>query len=186
MRALLCARPGELHAHRAARARGRAALGAGAAAPGRRLRHRSAYFRGNAALFRLSPRDRPRTFRRGRGGRRGRAGFRSASALRSSPISIAATASPAGAARPIAARRSTSSASTATAAWRIISAFPTTISSTRAASASTRPRWSNSWRSAPMRCGAAKSRPGQKRSGRRRRPDRHRRRDLRQGARRAR
>jgi threonine dehydrogenase-like Zn-dependent dehydrogenase len=62
------------------------------------------------------------------------------------------------------ARGSMCSACTATAAWRIGSASPTTISSMRAASVSTRPRWRNSSPSAPTPCDAAKSQPGRESS----------------------
>ena len=116
--------PAQTRARRAADARRRAGRAAGAHTAGRRLRHRSAYFRGHAALFRISPRDRPRTLRRDRGGRPGRAAFASASGSRSFPMSPAAPASPAGAARPIAASSINVSASTATAAWPIGSAVP--------------------------------------------------------------
>ena len=72
MRALLCPRPHELTLVERPKPDVAAAFRAGPPAARRRVRRRPAHFRGHAALFRLSPGDRPRALRRGRGGRRGR------------------------------------------------------------------------------------------------------------------
>lgn len=72
MRALLCPRPHELTLVERPKPDVAAAFRAGPPAARRRVRRRPAHFRGHAALFRLSPGDRPRALRRDRGGRRGR------------------------------------------------------------------------------------------------------------------